>query len=102
LYKKVLYIYNKNDMNPLDDFKLHTERLDSPGVSAITITPHNTTPLAKVSRAIYIGGSGNLVVEMLGGQTPITFVGVSAGCVLPIRVTKVLTDTTATNLVALY
>jgi len=90
-------------MNPLDDFKLHTERLDSPGVSAIEITPSDSTLLAKVSRAIYIGGSGNLAVEMLGGQTPIVFVGVSAGCILPIRVTKVLsTSTTATNLVALY
>ncbi|QQO91885.1 tail fiber protein [Flavobacterium phage vB_FspM_immuto_3-5A] len=89
-------------MNPLDDFKLHIERLDSPGVSAIEITPSNSTPLVKVSRAIYIGGSGDLVVEMLGGQTPITFVGVSAGCVLPIRVTKVLESTSATNLVALY
>jgi hypothetical protein len=102
LYKELLYIYNKNDMNPLDNFKLHTERLDSPGMSAIEVTPSNSAPLAKVSRAIYIGGSGDLVVEMLGGQTPITFVGVSAGCVLPIRVTKVLTATSATNLVALY
>ena len=89
-------------MNPLDDFQLHTERLDSPGASAIEITPSDSVLLARVSRAIYVGGSGNLVVEMLGGQTPITFVGVSAGCVLPIRVTKVLAATTATNLVALY
>ena len=89
-------------MNPLDNFKLHTERLDSPGMNAIEVIPSNSAPLAKVSRAIYIGGSGDLVVEMLGGQTPITFVGVSAGCILPIRVTKVLTATSATDLVALY
>jgi len=89
-------------MNSLDTFNLHTERLDSPGSSAIAITPSNSTSLAAVSRAIYIGGAGNLTVEMAGGQTPITFVGVSAGCLLPIRVNKVLTSTTATNLVALY
>jgi hypothetical protein len=88
-------------MNPADNFKLHTERLDSPGASAIAITPNNTDALEKISRAIYIGGAGNLTVEMLGGQT-VTFVGLSAGCLLPIRVNKVLTSTTATNLVALY
>jgi hypothetical protein len=88
-------------MNPADNFKLHTERLDSPGASAIAITPSNTVNLTKTSRAIYIGGVGNLTVEMLGGQT-VTFVGLSAGCLLPIRVNKVLTSTTATNLVALY
>lgn len=88
-------------MNPSDNFRLHTERLDSPGANAIAITPNNTTPLEKTSRGIYIGGSGNLVVEMVGGQT-VTFVGVSTGCILPIRVNKVLTTTTATNLVALY
>jgi hypothetical protein len=88
-------------MNPADNFKLHTERLDSPGANAIAITPSNTDALEKISRAIYIGGAGNLTVEMIGGQT-VTFVGLSAGCLLPIRVYKVLTSTTATNLVALY
>ena len=88
-------------MNTADNFRLHTERLDSPGASAIAVTPSDSANLAKTSRAIYIGGSGNLTVEMVGGQT-VTFVGVSVGCLLPIRVNKVLTSTTATNLVALY
>jgi len=88
-------------MNEADNFRLHTERLDSPGANAIAITPSDSTNLDRTSRAIYIGGSGNLVVEMVGGQT-VTFTGVSAGCLLPIRVNKVRTSTTATNLVALY
>lgn len=88
-------------MNAADNFKLHTERLDSPGANAIAVTPSDSANLDKTSRAIYIGGSGNLTVEMVGGQT-VTFTGVSVGCLLPIRVNKVLTSTTATNLVALY
>jgi len=88
-------------MNPADNFRLHTERLDSPGANAIAITPSDSANLAATSRGIYIGGSGNLTVEMAGGQT-VTFTGVSAGCILPIRVNKVLTSTTATYLVALY
>lgn len=88
-------------MNTSDNFRLHTERLDSPGANATAITPNDSTNLEKTSRAIYIGGAGNLVVEMAGGQT-VTFTGVSAGCILPIRVNKVRTATTATNLVALY
>jgi hypothetical protein len=41
-------------------------------------------------------------VLMASGQT-VTFVGVAAGSVLPIRVARVnSTNTTATNIVALY
>jgi hypothetical protein len=52
-------------------------------------------------RALYIGGAGDLAVTMHGG-TNLTFVGLSAGTILPIDARTILqTGTTATAVVAL-
>lgn len=51
---------------------------------------------------LYIGGSGDLKVETEGGDI-VTFFGLSAGQFLPVNVVKVYsTDTTATNILALW
>jgi len=53
------------------------------------------------SRAIYVGGAGDLAVTMWGGGD-ITFTGMAAGSYLPIRARTILsTGTTATDIVAL-
>ena len=84
-----------------DTFKDYASRLDSPASNAIEVTNSDTLNLTNTSRAIYIGGDGDLTVEMAGGQV-IAFTGLLAGTVLPIRVNKVKAATTATNIVALY
>jgi hypothetical protein len=71
-----------------------------PASYAAAITPSDNDDLPVVSRAIYVGGAGNLVVTMLGGGD-ITFTAVLAGTIIPIRVTRVKTST-ATALVNLY
>jgi hypothetical protein len=76
--------------------------IGEPASNAVAITAHDTNELANVSRAIYVGGAGNIVAVMLSGQT-VTFTGVLAGTILPIRVKQVKsTSTTATALVNLY
>lgn len=56
-----------------------------------------------MTRAVYVGGTGNVAVLMWRDASPVTFMAVQAGTMLPIRVRKVMTtDTTATNIVALY
>jgi hypothetical protein len=73
-----------------------------PAGNALAITPADSD-LSIISRAIYVGTAGNLTVKMAGSENTVTFAGVSAGSLLPIRVTQVLaTNTTATNIVALY
>lgn len=53
-------------------------------------------------RALWVGGAGNLAVITSVGET-VTFVGVQAGTLIPMRVKRVLTaGTTATSLLALY
>lgn len=88
-------------MTAIDRFKNISEQLDSPAQDAFQITPHDTDELAQVTRAIYVGGAGNVNLTTASGTT-IVFSGIPAGTVLPVQVRKVLsTSTTATNIIGL-
>lgn len=69
---------------------------------AATITKHDSTNIPEgPTDAIYVGGSGNMVVVFMDNST-VTF-AVVAGQVLPVRAKRVnSTNTTATNMAALY
>ena len=68
---------------------------------AQAVTTSDTVDLTNVSRGLFVGGAGNVVVIMADGTT-VTITGVTAGTLLPIRVSRVkATGTTATNMVAL-
>lgn len=74
----------------------------APAHSAAAVTTSDSTVLP-ITRALYVGGAGNLAVTMGEDENNVTFVGVLAGMVYPLQVSKVLaTGTTATNIVALY
>lgn len=67
------------------------------------VTPSDSTPLVNTSRALYIGGTGNVKVDTVDGEQGVVFVAVPVGTLLPIRATKVYaTGTTATNIVELF
>jgi len=89
-------------MSAIDPFTTYGVRPESPAINAAAVTPNDAADLTTASRAIYVGGAGNLTVVMLGGAT-ITFTGVAAGTIYPLRVARVrATGTTATGLVALW
>jgi hypothetical protein len=67
---------------------------------AVAVVESDAT-LLPVTRALYIGVTGDVVVTMADGQTPITFKSVAVG-ILPVQVTQVLVATTATDILALY
>lgn len=70
---------------------------------AAAVTTSDTTIFVQPTRALYVGGAGNITVDMADGGPSVLFVGVQAGTVLPIQVTRIYaTATTATNIVALY
>ncbi len=74
---------------------------DIPAAFALAITPADSD-LAKVTRQIYVGGTGNLAVTMLGGGIVI-FPTIPAGTILRIRASQIRsTSTTATNIVAMW
>jgi hypothetical protein len=75
-----------------------------PAAFADEVTPSNEDFASGwYSRAIYVGGAGDLVVTMAGNRDKtVTFKDVPAGQVLPIRVAQVNAGTTATDIVAIY
>lgn len=76
--------------------------VSDPAAFAETVTPSNTDNLTSPARSLYVGGTGNVSVEMYGSGTMI-FSSVPAGTILPVQITRVnLTNTTATNMVALH
>ncbi len=84
-----------------DDFEDHQSGLTSPAEAAQAITPSDSVALARTTRAIYVGGTGDLRVTMLSGDV-VTLGSVQAGMVYPLRASHVMaTGTTATGLVGL-
>lgn len=71
----------------------------NPAAFATEITPADTD-LDEYTRALYVGGAGNVTVLTAGGDT-VTFVGVVGSTILPIRCRQVKAATTATNIIGL-
>ena len=68
---------------------------------AAAVTPSDTTDLPQFS-VIFVGGAGNVKVTTAQGSA-VTFSGLNAGTVLPVRVRRVwATGTTATLLTAVF
>jgi hypothetical protein len=67
----------------------------------VAVTKSDSTDLG-VTRAIYVGGAGDLHVRFIDLATTVVFTSVPAGTTLPLQVNRVMNATTATNIVALY
>jgi hypothetical protein len=66
------------------------------------LTPSDTATLVKPTRALWVGGAGDVAAVRQDGSVGV-FVAVPAGSWLPIAVWRVnATGTTATSLMALY
>ena len=81
--------------------------LQNPAVKFLAVVPDNDNDLFDASgvvltRAVYIGGHGNLSFINHEGNS-VTLTGCVAGTYLPIQVKRInSTGTTATNIVAFY
>ncbi len=80
--------------------------LESPMMGSFSITPSDTAPLPYLTRAIYVGGTGDVTVYLKwdsGSNGPVTFTAVPAGTMIPVRARAVLyTGTSASYLVGFY
>lgn len=74
----------------------------APGSKLVAVTPNDTTEF-EVCRALYVGGSGTVVLTAEDDTASVTLAGVGAGTILPVRAKLVKsTGTTATSIVAIY
>ena len=76
----------------------------SGAVSGVAVTPSDTVNFTGGEcRGLYVGAAGNVVVLLANDAAAVTFVGVSAGQILPVAALRVnATNTTASSIVALY
>lgn len=85
-----------------DDYASYVVPPHGPCRHAAAVTPSDTTDLSDVTRFLYVGGAGAVVVIMQDGTT-VTLAAVPAGTVLPIAVSRVKsTGTAATSIVAFW
>ncbi|WP_020474231.1 spike base protein, RCAP_Rcc01079 family [Zavarzinella formosa] len=85
-----------------DDYGSASSGLVAPYAHAAVLTKSDTDELTKVSRALYVGGTGNINVVTAAGET-VLFSAIPVGTLLPIRIKQLLsTNTTATLVVALW
>jgi len=91
---------NSQQTYDFDPNQLQTDRrIIGPAVKAGAITPGTIYGASVISRAIYVGGSGNVNLKLLDGSN-VTFVSVDSGTLLPVASILVNTSgTTATNMV---
>ncbi len=86
----------------MDPFSGFGDNVESPARHAVAVTPNDGTALPYVTKALYIGGAGNVTVRPIEGGADCTFSAVPAGSILPVRVSHVrATGTSATMIVAL-
>lgn len=73
-----------------------------PATSLVDVTPSDATDLTGV-RGLYVGGAGDVAVRMINApSTTVTITAVAAGTILPIRITRVMAATTATDITGFY
>lgn len=75
---------------------------DMPAVAAIAVTPHASTNIDSVTRALYVGAGGDIAAVMTDDSV-VSFVAVPTGTILPVRVKRVnAIGTSASSIVALF
>jgi hypothetical protein len=74
--------------------------LESPAWNAAAVTPGVGALAGGVTRALWVGAAGDITVTM-GSGASVTFAGIPAGTLMPIRVTHV-TTAAGGSVVAMY
>lgn len=88
-------------MPAIDDFATLSASPEGPIQHATSVVASDTTDLPHVTRALYLGGAGDVAVQMKDG-TVVTFIGMGAGW-HPVRVARVLaTGTTASDILGCW
>lgn len=86
-----------------DPFNSLADSPVAPSGSAATVVPHDVQALPQVSKALYIGTGGDLVLRLVRGDDDVTFRNLADGSLLDVRAVAVRANgTTAADIVALF
>lgn len=87
---------------PADNFSNFADSPSSPASNCFAITPSDSTQLALVTKALYIGTGGDVTLRSVQSGADVVFRNVATGSVLDVRASYVrATGTTAANIVGL-
>jgi hypothetical protein len=85
-----------------DRFKFHAIGWTSPFTGAFTVVPSDIEDFTTATRAVWVGGTGNVRVITTDGSV-VTFSSVPSGTQLDIQAARITsTGTTATSMVGMY
>ena len=86
-----------------DAFSNCADQVSAPATRALAVIPNDTTALADIPKALYVGTGGDVAMRGVGGTSDQTWKAVPAGSLLPFRAQYVrATGTTAADMLALY
>jgi hypothetical protein len=86
-----------------DKFVNFQPGLQTPVRNSFVISPNDTTELPFVTRAIYVGSTGDITARLADDTASVTFKAVPVGTMLPIRARQIyVTGTGAALLVGFY
>lgn len=87
---------------PVDSFASFVDSPMAPAAACFAVAPSDTLDLPQVTKAIYVGSGGDIVLVPVQGAAPVTFRNVPAGAILDVRVRAIrATGTTAADIVGL-
>lgn len=87
---------------PVNTFSNFTDSPMAPASRCFAIAPSDIAELPEVTKAIYVGTAGDVVLRALDAASDVSFKNVPAGAILDVRVRAIkATGTTASDIVGL-
>lgn len=84
------------------DFQNYADSPTAPALLCFEITPDDTQAVAHLTKALYIGEGGDLVLRSSMGDADVTFRNLPSGYILDVRAVAVrATGTTASAIIGL-
>ena len=86
-----------------DPFSQSADSVSAPARRAAQVTPHDTSALPDIPKALFVGSGGNITMRGIDGTADQLWKNLPAGSILPFRAQYVrATGTTAADILALY
>ena len=75
--------------------------VSSSAINSVAVTPSDSTEVS--CEALYIGGDGNVAIKHKADTATVTYTGLTAGMILPVKLVggRIMAATTATLIIAM-